>query len=66
MSEAQITVTMPDREERTFHVTPESDEPEHAVNGFCWCMPTYEDVGLDGRIYIHRRTLDSPSRERAS
>jgi len=47
----------------TAHVTPEPDDPPHKLDGFCWCQPVYEDVGLEGRIYIHRRSLDSPHRE---
>ncbi len=42
------------------HVTPCPDEPEHRLDGYCWCQPVVEDVPPDGRIYIHRRTLDSP------
>ena len=44
----------------TVHVTPVTVEPEHELHGFCWCQPVVEDVLPEGRIYIHRRTLDSP------
>jgi hypothetical protein len=42
------------------HVYPEDSEPEHKLDGFCWCQPLVEDVAPEGRIYIHRRSLDSP------
>lgn len=50
---------------RTIHVTPEPDEPEHRLDGFCWCQPTYEDVGLDGRLFVHRRFVDGRLKEEA-
>lgn len=51
-------------EPRVAHVYPAHAEIEHELSGFCWCQPTYEDTPDGGRIFIHRRTLDSPHIER--
>lgn len=42
------------------HVYPLPDEPEHQMNGFCWCQPLAEEQLTGGWVYIHRRSLDSP------
>ncbi len=36
-------------------------EPEHVLNGFCWCHPLVETDAVTGdHLFIHRRSLDSP------
>lgn len=49
------------------HSTPgtSSDEPMHSLAGSCWCQPVvdYEDPISGARVYLHRRTLDSPAYE---
>lgn len=36
-------------------------EPEHQLNGFCWCQPLVETDAVTGaHLFIHRRSLDSP------
>jgi hypothetical protein len=44
---------------------PDVPDTLHLVGdeGFCWCQPTVEHVGIDGTLVIHRSTLDSPTRE---
>lgn len=40
---------------------PPTDEPEHVLEGFCWCQPLVEtDVATGGHLFIHRRSVDSP------
>lgn len=51
------------------HVTPELPagefEPMHDTDGgYCWCQPTVEGY-VEGRVVIHRRSLDSPRYEDA-
>ncbi len=36
-------------------------EPEHLLNGFCWCQPLVEtDIVTGDHLFIHRRSVDSP------
>lgn len=38
-----------------------TSEPEHALNGFCWCQPLVETDPVTGNhLFIHRRSIDSP------
>ena len=39
---------------------PEGDTFEHTLDGFCWCQPLVQNVLPEGRVFIHRRSLDSP------
>jgi len=55
-------------DDKTVHVYPvddvgQPDETDHRLDGFCWCQPSVEEVPPDGRIFIHRQTIDSPHRE---
>jgi hypothetical protein len=31
------------------------DEPEHDIDGECWCEPETEHVDGSGTLFIHRR-----------
>ena len=45
----------------TIHVYPVDADSKHITDGrFCWCQPSIEDVLPNGRIVIHRRSVDSP------
>lgn len=38
-----------------------TEEPEHQLDGFCWCQPLVETDDVTGsHLFIHRRSLDSP------
>lgn len=40
--------------------SPEGDLFEHVLSGTCWCQPLVEHDPVDGDLFIHRRSLDSP------
>ena len=40
--------------------SPEGDLSGHTINGLCWCQPLVETDPTGNRLYIHRRSLDSP------
>lgn len=45
------------------HVMPASQE--HVAGPGCWCRPIveYEDPVTRGKVWLHRRALDTPYRE---
>lgn len=46
---------------------PPTEEPEHVLNGFCWCQPLVETDAVTGdHLFIHRRSVDSPHIEAES
>jgi hypothetical protein len=50
-------------EVHVMEITPIPDEPFHSLGSPCWCQPAVEEVPPQGRLIIHRRTLDSPRYE---